>query len=155
MNYREYPAHTPSFRRHGPYDTGMTSSRLFVQGSPALAPSYGRTLNQQNLYNSYESRSVNGQYAPSSSIPYPYTSHYPVTSQYPVTYQYSSPYNPPQYHIPQPIPALCSPQVAELPVNSGFVVSPRGLETILIAILILVALDLIIVRPKKLLIVQP
>ncbi|MEA4902422.1 hypothetical protein [Desulfitobacterium sp.] len=128
------------------------------------APSYPRpTYYNQNLRRSY------GSYPPPSSVPspasYPAPASYPTTASYrvPASYSYTAPYHAasvPQAYSGRPYPNMPAPVVypENLPPYSPVYLpvmqysrscSEHGLEAVLIAILVLVSLDLIFVRPLK------
>lgn len=85
-------------------------------------------------------------------FPHP-TSHYRPQTRY--TVQSSLPYNPQSYPYYSTMPkAIVPPMVpfssySSPPVTYATTVSSKGLAIILIATLILVALDLVVVRPQK------
>lgn len=133
------------------------------------APSYPRpTYHNQNLRRSY------GSY-PSSAVPslasYPAPASYPATASYrvpasypaPAPYSYAAPYHAstvPQGYSGRPYPNRPAQVVypENLPPYSPVYLpvmqysrscSEHGLEAVLIAILVLVSLDLIFVRPLK------
>jgi hypothetical protein len=109
---------------------------LFHQNSSISSP---------NRYPFQQSRS---SYFAGSSIPsYHEQPHYPIPSSVPSLYQ-SYPYQPAGPGNMPPFPLSYAPVFVS---NSEYprTVSPNGLTLILIAILFLVALDLVVVRPQK------
>lgn len=140
MNLRAYNP-SPVLRRPE-YFANTTSTRLFNHSYPP----------KQQVYNQ-----------PSFQPTYPTM----YQTSYPPAYQPSRPslnynYN---YNYPYPLPqsqslvpsattsnySQITPTVFNSPLlsGSGIYSSSKGLETILIAILVLVALDLIVIRPNK------
>ena len=137
MSNGAYPGHTPAFRRHGFY----VSPNSCGPNQPTLAPAYGRTINQLQ-FNPFYPNSI-GHY------PYPAPQISPVMYTPPVTPAVYSPQVAPGVYTSQMAPSLYPTAMVQTPELRGITVSPRGFETILIAILILAALDLILVRPHK------
>jgi hypothetical protein len=103
------------------------------------------TVASPNHYSFQQSRS---SYFSGSSIPSYYEQpHYPIPPSVPSLYQ-SYPYQPAMLGSMPTFPLAYAPvfvSKSEYPRT----VSPNGLTLILIAILFLVALDLVVVRPQK------
>ncbi|MHB8124120.1 MAG: hypothetical protein ACYDEJ_00525 [Desulfitobacteriaceae bacterium] len=146
--------------RRPEYSANTTSTRLFNHSYPLKSTprtsskfAYPYPPNQQVYYQ------------PSCQPTYPTAYQTPNQTSYGPAYQPNiSPLN--YYSIPQPqfqspnvlLPSTTPnyyrvnpPTVFNSPllVGSGTSVSSKGLETILIAILILVALDLVVIRPHR------
>lgn len=126
-----------------------------------------------SLFGSRGSYDYSGNYYPSSSYPYghsgayaAYPNPYPQHTYPQCTYSYGNAHpsyerpSLPSYAYSYPMPAPAQPPVQPptlvypntLTYGWGeprIIIPDRGLETILIAILILVALDLLFVRPRR------
>jgi hypothetical protein len=123
---------TPVLRRPE-YMTNKTSSRLFNHSYPLKSTPISASQSNYSYSNLY-------------SLPQPQI-------QPPIQPQFQSPIQPPirqslansNYFNPNPYPVYNLPTQ----ISSGTGGSSKGLEAILIAILILVALDLVVIRPLK------
>ena len=151
MTNGAHPGYQPAFRRHVAY----ASPGLAGQNQSTFAPAYGRPASQSQWHPVYNFPS--NLPAPVPSPPPANYSYYPAVSYhfgsaYPNSVVQPSYPGPPAampMYIPQVAPAVYPVAGTEITQFTGLTVSPRGLEAILIAILILVALDLVLVRPHK------
>ncbi len=122
---------------HCDYQPAVRNSRLFRRNTGFSRPAYnsaktGIAPSTSGLYFPYPSNLYRSQYRQS-----PLLNNRPSYNYYPAL---------PQVEIPSPMPFASYPPPG---VTYASTISSKGLAIILIAILMLTALDLVIVRPQK------
>lgn len=146
MLHRYSRAYAPMVRSPGLFNQNTARSSPSTPANYAMIPAQNNNCYNPSLYASqyrYQSYSPS-QYnsSPTPYLPQPYPSYPPYSSYLPNSSYQTLPKSPssPQF----PISSYATPAISYAPTASS-----RGLVLVLIATLILVALDLVIIRPQK------
>ncbi|WP_128751364.1 hypothetical protein [Desulfosporosinus sp. HMP52] len=130
MNYEYSYGHTPALRNPCLFQQNM------IRPTPTYYPTPKPTSATINRYNPYSNQYPRSNLYPRSQSPSPY-------------FHYPNPYNSnlTGYPISSALPLFSSHSVPTY--SYAPTVSSKGLVIVMIATLVLVALDLVIVRPQK------